>query len=369
MTNWAILGTGPVATKFALDLGQAGGRVAAVGSRDPDRARAFLSTIPARLKTVDALAALAHEAVEAPGVQAVYIATPPSLHEAHAKLAFAAGCAVLIEKPIAADAASALRIAEAAAAAGVFCMEALWTRFMPMTQRISDLLDKRSLGELRAFQADFMGSDLPDLGVSLFDPALGGGALLHRGIYPLSMALMFMGPVAQLSATGRFGATGVEEEAVIVLTHQSGAISTLRASLRSGGGNGMTLSGTEASLVVDGPVFRPFRAQLLRHGQRLGGTGGGRIVSAWRESGLAQGLNRFVSAGPLAEVLARGMLYAAPTGNGYGHQAAEVARALAAGKLQSPLLPLADSVEVLRLIDQARNQMRGSAQKRGREAI
>ena len=375
MTGWAILGTGAVASKFALDLGQAGGRVAAVGSRDPDRARAFLANLPARLKTPDARIGSAAEAVQAPGVQAVYIATPPSLHEVQAQLAFAAGRAVLIEKPIAPDAETARRIAEAAASAGVFCMEALWTRFLPMTQQISGLLDRQALGEVRAFQADFMGSDRPDPGLSLFDPALGGGALLHRGIYPLSLALLFLGPVQALAATGRLGATGVEEEAVIVLTHRSGAISTLRSSLRGGGANGMTLSGTEASLVVEGPVFRPFRAQLLRHGQRqggmtggiAGGTGGGHRMRGWRESGPAQALNRLLTAGPLAELLAGrpggGLLRAPPLGNGYGHQAAEVARALAAAERQSPLLPLADSIEALRLIDQARDLIRNAAQQ------
>ena len=368
MTGWAILGTGAVAAKFALDLGQAGGRVAAVGSRDPDRARAFLARLPARLQTPDARVGSAADAVQAPGVQAVYIATPPSLHEAQAQLAFAAGRAVLIEKPIAPDAPTARRIAEAAALAGVFCMEALWTRFLPMTRQISGLLDRQALGEIRAFQADFMGSDRPDPGLSLFDPALGGGALLHRGIYPLSLALLFLGPVQALAATGRLGSTGVEEEAVIVLTHRSGAISTLRSSLRGGGANGMTLSGTEASLVVEGPVFRPFRAQVLRHGQRQGGMAGGmegQPSRGWRESGPAQALNRLLTAGPVAELLAGrpggGLWRAPPLGNGYGHQAAEVARALAAAERQSSLLPLADSIEALRLTDQARALIHAAA--------
>lgn len=352
--GWAIFGTGQVARKFALGLGHPvpAARVVAVGSRDPARAAGFLPGVAA----LDHAAALAH-----PGVQAVYIATPPALHEPQALAAIAAGKAVLIEKPFAADAAAAARIADAARAAGVFCMEAMWTRFLPMAARLREMLAAGTLGEPRAFFAQFMGSDRPDQGTSLFGPALGGGALLHRGVYPLSLARHLMGPVTALTAAGRIGPTGVEEEATLVLTHASGAISTLRASLRAGGANGIEIAGTEATIRVDPPVFRPFRAQVMRHPPRAGGTGGG-AGAAWRERGAAQALNRWLSAGLPAALRASGVIRAPYAGNGYGHEAAEVARCLTAGLTESPLMPLAESVEVLALIDAARAQIRGAAE-------
>lgn len=357
-TGWAILGTGVVATKFALGLSQGGGKVVAVGTRDIARGQALLNSLPSALRAPGARALSVVDAVADPGVQAVYVATPASLHESHALLALDAGRAVLIEKPFAQDAASASRIADAARTAGVFCMEALWTRFMPMTQWLRTTAAAGTLGEIRAFQAEFMGSDIPDLGQPLFDPAMGGGALLHRGIYPISLALALLGPVTDLIATGRIGLTGVEEDVSIILTHRSGAISTLRASLRAGGTNGLMLSGTDASLRIDGPVFRPFRARLIRHGQRNGGSGGGQAVvgrlARWREGSTGQALNRIISAGPIAAMLERGIVRRPYNGNGYGHEAAEVALALQTGQTESLLMPLDDSIEVLRLIDCAR---------------
>jgi predicted dehydrogenase len=123
-------------------------------------------------------------AVTPADVAAVYVATPAALHEEHALMAIAAGTAVLVEKPLAHNAAAALRIAEAARAAGVFAMEAMWTRFLPLTVTLHDRLTAGALGEPRAFAAEFMGSDRPDAGTSRFDPVQ-GGALLHRGVYPV----------------------------------------------------------------------------------------------------------------------------------------------------------------------------------------
>jgi predicted dehydrogenase len=350
--GWAIFGTGQVARKFALGLSRPGhaGQVVAVGSRDPARAVGFLPGV----------AALSHaEALAHPAVRAVYIATPPVLHEAHALMAIAAGKAVLIEKPLAPDAASAGRIADAALAAGVFCMEAMWTRFLPMTACLRETLAAGRLGEPRAFFAQFMGSDLPDPKSSLFDSAQGGGAILHRGIYPLSLACHLMGPVTSISASGRIGATGVDEDASVILSHASGVISTLRASLRAGGANVIEISGTAATLRVDPPVYRPFRAQLLRHPPRARGTVGS-VGGDWREKGAVQALNRWLSTGLPAALRARDVIRAPYLGNGYGYEAAEVARCLSAGLTESPLMPLSASVEILSLADRALGQIKGA---------
>lgn len=362
-TGWAILGTGPISRKFAMGLRAGAGHVKVIGSRDLGRAQAMAAVVAPDAVTTATELAVTHAAVSA-----VYIVTPPALHEEHALMAIAAGKAVLVEKPLADSAAAARRIVDAARAAGVFAMEAMWTRFMPLTAILRDLMAAGELGEHRAFAAEFMGSDSPDVSTSLFDPARGGGALLHRGIYPLSLAMHLMGPVSAMAAAGRIGATGVDEEASIILTHTSGAISTLRASLRAGGSNSIVVSGTHATIRVDPPVWRPFRATLVRHTPRRGGTGGGQSegrLQTIREGGLAQGLNRWLSTGVPAALRAElpgGATIRAPyAGNGYGHEAAEVARCLAAGLTESPLMPLDESVAVLALIDQARAVIKGLA--------
>ena len=347
--NWAILGTGPVSQKFLLGLHAAPGhRVGVVASRDPNNATRFA-------RSFGITAASYEEAVARPDIDAVYIATPPALHETHALMALMAGKAVLIEKPFAMDRAAASRIRETARATGAFCMEAMWTRFQPLPQKIRDMAQARHMGELRGFYGEFCGADIPDTESSLYDPARGGGALMHRGVYPLSLALYFLGPIRDMTATGRIGETGVDEDCTLVLTHENGAISTLRASLRSSGSNGACLYGTKGRIEIGGPIYRPNGARLVTTTARPAGTGTtpGRAEKI-KESGALQGLNQWL--GPLrTRVRPPGRALRTPfAGNGYGHEAMAAAEAIRAGAYEHPLMPLDESLSIMALIDQAK---------------
>jgi predicted dehydrogenase len=357
--RWAILGTGGVSRKFVLGLrshgaGARAARAVVVASRGAENARRFAADfgIPA---TADYAGAAAH-----PDVDAVYVATPPSEHELHAGLAIAAGKPVLIEKPFASDADAALRIAEQARAKGVFCMEAMWTRFLPLAEKIRARIAAGDLGELRAFEGAFTGSDVPDPAVSLFDPARGGGALMHRGVYPLSLARHFLGPVTDIRAVGRLGDTGVDEDCALILTHEGGALSTIRAGLRASGTNRAAIFGTKATIEIAPPIYRPFAARMIALPPRRGGTGtggGGRLETV-KEGGFAQGLNQRL-ARLKAFAIPPGRGISAPfSGNGYGYEAQAVAEAVSQGLTEHPLMPLQESVEIMGLIDEARAQFR-----------
>lgn len=352
--RWAILGTGGVSRKFTLGLKAVPGQSAVVcASRSPDNAARFARDFG--LEAAEYAAAAAH-----PKADAVYIATPPSEHEAQALLAIGAGKPVLIEKPFALDAGAAARIAAAAQDAGVFAMEAMWTRFLPLTRALKARVDAGDLGAARAFEARFYGNDRPDPDASLFDPARGGGALMHRGIYGLSLARYFLGPVAELQAMGRLGETGIDEECALTLRHENGAISTIRASLRAAGISAAELYGTQASYRIAPPIYRPFAARRIAVPPRAGGTsgpgagnGGGRLEGL-KEGSFAQGLNQRLAR--LKEFLRPpGQGISAPfAGNGYGHEAAALAEAVRAGRREHPAMPLAESVEIMALVDQAR---------------
>ena len=227
-----IFGTGSVSRKFALDLRCLSGRatISAVASRSPDNAGNFVRDLAPEATPCTYEAAAAAEDVDG-----VYIATPPALHKSHALMAIAAGKPVLVEKPFAPTGADARAIAAAARDAGVFCMEAMWTRFQPLAGAIRARIAAGDLGDLRGFDARFLAANLPDASVSLFNAAQGGGALIHRGVYPLSMAQFWLGPVARTVALQRIGETRVDEDTVLVLEHVSGALSSIRASLRSAG--------------------------------------------------------------------------------------------------------------------------------------
>ena len=346
--RWAILGTGDVARKFVLDLPHAGGRAQVVASRERENARLFATTL-----SVPEVAPDYEEAMQA-DVDAVYVATPPHLHEAHALMAIKAGHAVLIEKPFAASAAAAYRIAEAAQTAGVFCMEAMWTRFQPVAGSVASALADGTLGELRSFDACFMAANIPDATASLFDPARNGGALVHRGIYPLSLARHFLGPVEEMAATARIGETGVDEDCALMLRHSSGALSTIRASLRASGAEGATLSGTRGTLYLDGPIYRPTGAWIAPTRPTPAATGQTvpRRLEAFRESAPGLRLSRAISR--LRARRARDALPVAMCGNGYHYQAAAVRDAVRAGRCEEARMPPCQSIELMELMDRAR---------------
>jgi predicted dehydrogenase len=346
--RWAILGTGAVARKFVLDLRQLGGQAVAqvVASRNPDNARAFASTLGVAEVAADYAAAVQGQ------VDAVYIATPPSLHEAHALFAIAARKPLLIEKPIATDAAAARRIAQAAEAAGVFCMEAMWTRFQPLIGTVRAQIDAGTLGEIRGFEGRFMTANVPEA-TSLFDPKQ-GGALMHRGIYPVSLARFLIGPVVEARSMITPATNGVDEDTAVLLRHENGALTNLRASLRAAGPDGCAIYGTKATLYLDGPVWRPTGVRIRQTNPIKSSGSGARRFEALRESGL--GLRLSGALGRTRAALGRGetQLKAPFSGNGYHYQAQAVMQAVAAGQTKDPRMPLAQSIEIMEVIDQIR---------------
>ncbi|MFS4437715.1 Gfo/Idh/MocA family protein [Paracoccaceae bacterium GXU_MW_L88] len=348
--GWALIGSGPVSEKFARGLEAAAhdAKVACVASRRRENAARLAESLGAEVAEDYAAA------VAMPGVDAVYIATPPALHEDHAKLAIAAGKAVLIEKPFALDAEAATRIADAAKAANVFCMEAMWTRFMPLIAEVQKQIADGKIGEIRQLQGQFCGADVPRDSVSLFDPAAGGGALMHRGIYPLSLARAFCGPVDEMQAMARIGSTAVDEEVMLTLRHAGGALSNIRASLRSTGPNMLVIQGERGTIRLEAPIYRPPSARLFRIKPREGGTGGGGKLAGLKENATVQALwQRF---GGAAKALRPGgsAINAPYAGNGYGHEADAVAEALEKGVTAHQTLPLEETVEIMKLVDQAK---------------
>ncbi|SEA64142.1 Gfo/Idh/MocA family protein [Rubrimonas cliftonensis] len=343
--RWAILGTGPVARKFALGLRAAQDAAAVVvASRDPARARAFAASLGVA-RAVDSY----EEAVEAE-VDAVYVATPVHLRRAHAALCLARGRPALLEKPFAGAAAEAEAIATAAREAGVFCMEGMWTRFTPLARRLAALREEGALGAVRLVEGAFCVAERPDPAGSLFR-AQDGGALLHRGVYPLSLASMLMGPPVSATATATLGETGVDEDCAVLARHANGGISVSRASLRVDAPLELLAAGERATARVSAPLYRPSRMRIAKTAPRRGMGGGGGRLEKLRESGLAQGLlQRLAALRP-----ERGATVFAPfAGNGYGHQADEVRRCVEAGLTESPVMPLAESVAIIAAMDQAR---------------
>ena len=317
--RWGIVGPGRIAAKVAGDLAIVdGGTLHAVGSRSLDRARAF---------------AEAHGAVVAygsygdllcdPDVDAVYIATPHRQHHALAMAAIDNRKHLLVEKAFTCTVAGALEIVEAARAAGVFCMEAMWTRFHPAVARMRELIADGAIGEVRAVRADLGVRSAVDPVNRLWDPAQGGGALLDLGAYPVSFVQSVLGGTPASTATaGAVGPTGVDAEAAVLWRGDDARIGWAQCSLTSPLSRTAAVFGTAGWIEVPAAFYRP--ATLRVHPTHSDGrTHGFETVDA------------------------------PATGTGYSHEIDEVHRCIAAGLTESPVMPLDDTIAVMTVLEGA----------------
>jgi len=250
--RWGILGTGFIAHTQTADLIGCGFTVAAVGSRSQGPADAFAAEfgIPVAHGSYEAL-------VADPGVDAIYISTPHPFHAENALLALRAGKHVLIEKPFTLNAGQAVEVVDAAEAAGLVVMEAMWTRFLPHMLRIREIIASGTLGDVRTLIADH-NQDLPkDPLHRLNNPALGGGALLDLGIYPVSFAFDIFGAPTVVKALAAKTVTGVDRQTAILLGFDNGRQAVLHSALDTKGPNTASILGTEGRIEVDAVWYSP----------------------------------------------------------------------------------------------------------------
>ncbi|MBS0579215.1 MAG: Gfo/Idh/MocA family oxidoreductase [Proteobacteria bacterium] len=294
-------------------LGGAGAELHAVGSRSRAAAAAFAQRFGIG-RTHGSYADLARD----DEVDVVYIATPPALHAENALACIARGKGVLCEKPFALNAHEASEMVRAARTQRVFLMEAMWTRFLPAIAAVRSLVADGTLGRLRLVVGG--GGFVPvfDAKSPLFDPRLGGGVLLDAGVYLVSLASMLLGAPSGVLAQGELGPSGVDEQETILLRGADGAQAALYVSLQARRPPDLEILGSAGRLHVAAPVFRPTRLTLT----------------------LSEAAP-VVSEHPVA-------------GSGYAAQLVEVTRALQQGRLESPVMPLNETLSILRTMDLVR---------------
>ena len=317
--RWGLIGTGWIADSFAADLAFTdSGRVVAVGSRRIETANAFADRfeIPNRHASYEAL-------VADPDVDVVYVATPHPMHHPNTLLALRAGKPVLVEKPFTMNAAEARELVAVARAEKLFLMEAMWTRFLPHVARIRQLIAAGALGEIVSVSADHGQWFAQDPDFRLFAPELGGGALLDLGVYPVSFASMLLGAPSSIVALIDPAFTGVDGQTSMLFGYDSGAQAVLSCTLSAKSSTRAAIVGTEARIEIDGDFYTPTSFTLItRSGERT--------------------------------------RYDAPhQGRGLWHQADEVARCLREGLLESPLMPLDESISIMQTLDAVLAQAAG----------
>ncbi len=314
--RWGILGTGGIARAFVTDLQLSDTGIAvAVGSRSQESADRFAGAfgIGRRHASYERL-------VADPDVDVIYVATPHPMHRDNAILALRAGKHVLVEKPFTMNAAEAREIVQVARERGLFAMEAMWTRFLPHVAVIRDWLAQGLLGDVVTVTAVHGQWFAEDPEFRLFAPELGGGALLDLGVYPVSFASMVLGAPSRIVSLSDPAFTGVDAQTSMVFGYGSGAQALLTCTLRAKSPTRAAIVGTDARIEVECPFYAPVAVTLVpRNGDPV------RVESVHE-------------------------------GRGLRHQADEVARRLAAGELESPLMPLEETISIMETMDTVLSQ-------------
>lgn len=313
-----ILGTGNMAHQFALGLQHAGNiELVAVGSRGQETAKRF-----AREFGLSKSFAEYQDLADDPGIDLVYIATPHSSHAENTLMCLDAGKAVICEKSFAINSHEARLMIEKAREKRLFLMEAMWTRHIPSIVALRELLAEKAIGRIQLMLAG--GAYMPAFNPEayLFRPDLGGGVLLDAGVYLVSMASMIFGTPSRILAAGSIGENGVDEHDAILLQHDSEAMASLYVSLRARASPDMTLLGDGGKIYLHAPVFAP--------------------------SALT------ISIKDTSEEI---MQLPFP-GNGYQFQAIEAANCILAGRTESAVMPLDESLAIMETMDEIRRQLK-----------
>ena len=313
--NWAIMGPGSISVAFLNDIRLAGLQVSAVGSRSIDRANTFAARhgIPNAYGSYE-------ELVADNQVDIVYIASTNNAHFGNAKLALNAGKHVLLEKPFTLDAAQATELVRIARSKNVFLMEAMWTRFLPNHTVLFEKLADGIIGEPLYLMADH-NQNLPKGSFPrLHDPALGGGSLLDLGVYPISLAHRLFGNPARIQASASLMAGNVDESVASIFDYSGGRQAVLHSSLRSTGPVKASILGTSGRIEMDKSFygFSPFTAFDFDDN----------VI--FQYEGNIEG---------------RGMQY----------QALEVEGCIASGLIESPIMSLDETIQIMEVMDEIRS--------------
>ena len=227
--NWGILAPGSIANKFAQGLTAIPNASRyAVGSRDIGRAQAFADKHGFK-KAYGSYEALAKD----PEVDAVYIATPHPQHEEAAILCLNNGKPVICEKPFAGNAAQAARMIDCARKNKVFLMEAMWTRFLPSICKVRELIAEGAIGGVRHINADFCFRAGVNPEGRLFALKSAGGSLMDVGVYNISFCSMIFGKQPEnIKSCMNIGSTGVDETASVLLSYNDGESANLLSAIR-----------------------------------------------------------------------------------------------------------------------------------------
>lgn len=309
--RFGIIGAGRIAQKFATGISFVeDAQLMAIASRNLDSADIFgdMFNIEKRYGSYEDLA-------KDPDIDVVYISTPNALHKEHTILCLQNKKAVICEKPFGASKADVEEMIQVAKDNGVFLMEAMWTRFFPVVKAVKEWVESGVIGNVKMIKGDFGFKSTSGYDDIRFNKALAGGALMDVGIYPISFAsLIYNAQPTDIKAIANIGQTGVDEQTAMVLGYENGQMALLSCAITTQ---------TPHDLYI------------------IGDNGHIHIPNVWyaQEAALkVQGSDDQVINLPM-------------DGNGYNYEVQEVVNCIQNGALESDIMPLQETLEIIDTLD------------------
>lgn len=315
MIKWGIIGAGRISSSFAAALNSLGdAQIAAVASRNLERAREF-----ANRYTINKAYGSYEDLVKDPEIDVIYIGTPHTEHKENAALCIRHGKSVLCEKPFTLNYKDSLYLVNLAKEHGVFLMEAMWTKFLPVTNVVKSWIMEKKIGDVKFFHISFGFQNEFDITSRLFNPDVAGGALLDVGIYPITYVIHLMGKLPnQISSTAYLGQSGVDEMNTISMRYDEGVIADLSSAVTVNSGKDAVIIGNKGKIVVPN-FWMADSAQL------------------YDENGV------MIDSCSLPHKM-----------NGYEFEAEEVNHCIREGKAESDIVPLKDTLDIMKIMDDLR---------------
>ncbi len=314
--RWGFLGAGSIATRFGTGFQEIqGGEILAIGSRTDSRRQTLADrfSIPRQYETYE-------ELVADPDIDVIYVATPHNLHYEHSILALEAGKAVLCEKPFTINLREAAEVVAVARQRDLFLMEAMWTRYIPLIREVKRMVVEGEIGELTMLVADFGGRGTRPYRGRIADPALGGGALLDLGVYPVSLASYLFETAPTHIETLAHLQGGIDVRGGMLFGYPAGQMAICYSSVGDNTPQEAILMGTKGQIRIPSPFWLNYTCVVSVDGQET------RTV----ETDLI--------------------------GNGFAHEAIEVNRCLRAGLKESPDMTLNETLDIMGTLDNIRSQ-------------
>ena len=356
--RWGIFGTGFIAGKFAAGLKSVSqSKLYGVASRTPDNAQAFAQIFQVE-RAYDSYA----ELVKNPDIDIVYIGTPNHTHKELCLLCLEAGKPVLCEKPFTVNAQEAREVIEVARRQKLFCMEAMWMRFMPLIQEVKGMIEQGVIGDVKMLLTNFGYVVDRNNATHLDTLELGGGVLLDRGIYGLSLAYYLLGEPWAIQTQANLLSSGTDEQSSILLNYCQQTLAVLSQSLCTRNSNQAMIMGTKGRITIDELFIMPEKISIANFASA---THEATFPSSLKPLSFKQKLTAKVKQNSLvrrlylslSDLLKSEKVIIKPLkGNGYNYEAEEVVKCLQNEQLESRIMPLDETLKIMEAMDYIRSQ-------------